>query len=61
MHRVNIDATLNMTQVQGHKVKGQGQIRNYVKNCLGYKSGTDDCIFIKFIHGIHIHATLKVT
>ena len=30
------------------------------KNCLGYKSGTDDCIFIKLIHSIHIHATLKV-
>ena len=31
------------------------------KNCLGYKSGTDDCIFIKLILRIHIHATLKVT
>ena len=28
---------------------------------MGYKSGTDDCIFIKLILRIHIHATLKVT
>ena len=61
IHRVDIDATLKVTQVQGHKVRGQGQIRNYVKNCLGFKSGTDDWVFIRLIHSIHVHASLKVT
>ena len=61
MHRVDIDATLKVTQVQGHKVNDQGQICNYVKNCLGYKSETDDWVFTRLIHSIHIHATLKVT
>ena len=37
-----MDATLKVTKGKGHKVKGQGQIRNYVKSCQGYKSGTDD-------------------
>ena len=27
---------------------------------FGYKSETDDCIFIELIHSIYIHATLKV-
>ena len=62
MHRFNIDAALKSTKDQGYKVKGQGQICNYLKkNCLGFKSGTDDCIFIKLMLMIHINATLKVT
>ena len=35
MQRVDIDATLKVTQGQGHKVKGQGRICNYVKICVG--------------------------
>ena len=35
MHRVDIDATLKMTQGQGHKVKGQGRICNCVKKLFG--------------------------
>ena len=34
---IDIDETLKFTQSQGHKVKGQSQICNYVKNILGYK------------------------
>ena len=34
MHRFDIDATLKVTQGQGHKVKGQGKIYNYVKTPL---------------------------
>ena len=34
---IDIDETLKFTQGQGHKVKGQSQICNYVKNILGYK------------------------
>ena len=34
MHRVDIDATLKMTQGQGHKVKGQGRICNCVKKTV---------------------------
>ena len=34
---IGIDETLKFTQSQGHKVKGQSQICNYVKNILGYE------------------------
>ena len=34
MHRFNIDATLKLTKGQGHKVKGQGQICNYLKKTV---------------------------
>ena len=34
---IDIDETLKFTQSQGHKVKGQSQICNSVKNILGYK------------------------
>ena len=61
MQRVDINATLKLTQGQGHKVKDQGCICSYIRNCLGYKSGTDDCIFIKIIHSIYIYAMLKLT
>ena len=30
-HMINIDETVKLTQGQGHKVKGQGQICIYVK------------------------------
>ena len=47
MHKVDIDATLKLTQGQGHKVKGQGHILIYVKNSLGYNSKTDRWIYMK--------------
>ena len=31
LHMIDIDETLNLTQGQGHKVKGQGHITIYVK------------------------------
>ena len=31
MHMISIDKMLMLTQGQGHKVKGQGQICNFVK------------------------------
>ena len=31
-HMIDIDETLKLTQGKGHKVKGQGQICNNVKN-----------------------------
>ena len=31
MHMISIDKMLKLTQGQGHKVKGQGQICNFVK------------------------------
>ena len=33
-HMVNIDKTLKLTRGQGHKVKGQGHICNYVNLLL---------------------------
>jgi len=61
MHRVDIDATLKMTQGQGHKVKGQGRICNCLKkNCLGYKSQREDHIMIKLIHRIDLATLFKV-
>ena len=33
-HRVDIDVTLKVTKGQGHKVKGQGQIYNYMKKTV---------------------------
>ena len=62
MHRVDIDATMKMTQGQGHKVKGQGQIYRYVKkNDIGYKSRTNDWFVVKLMHRVDIDATLKMT
>ena len=44
MYRVDIDATLEVTKGQGHKVNGQGQIcSKMLKKCLGYKLLTNDC------------------
>ena len=53
---------LMLTQGQGHKVKGQGQIGNFVKKtCLGYMSGTNDCTLKMHIHMISIIEMLKLT
>jgi len=46
------------TKVQGHKVKGQGQICRFAKyNDLGYKSSTNNWIVVKLMHKADIDAT----
>ena len=60
-HMVYIDETLKLTQGQGHKVKGQGHICNYVKLLLSYKSWTGDCILMILTYLIDIDETLKLT
>ena len=43
---IDIDGTVKLTQGQGHKVKGQGHICSFVNSCFGYKSLTDDSVFM---------------
>ena len=57
-YMIGINEILKLTEGQGHKVKVIYAIIR--KNCLGFKSQTDDCIFIKLIRSIYIYATLKV-
>ena len=57
---ISIDKMLMLTQGQGHKVKGQGQICNFVKMCLGYISWTNDCTLMMHIHMISIDKMLKL-
>ena len=52
---------LKLTQGQGHKVKGQGHICNYVKLLLSYKSWTDGFILMILTYLIDIDETLKST
>ena len=33
-HMIDIDETFKLTQGQGHRVKGQGQINSYVKKLI---------------------------
>ena len=42
----DIDESLELTQGQGHKVKGQGHICSFVNSCFGYKSLTDNIILM---------------
>ena len=58
---VNIDETLNLTQGQGHKVKDQGHICNYVKRLFSYKSWEIDSILMILTYLIDIDETLKLT
>ena len=60
-HIVDIDETLKLTQGQGHKVKDQGHICNYVKLLLSYKSWTGDYIFMILTYLIDIDEMLKLT
>ena len=52
---IDINEMLKLTQGQGHKVKGQGQICNYTKKIFGYKSLTADCILLIIEHMIDIN------
>ena len=47
MHRVDMDATLKLTQGQVYKAKGQRSRSNsqLCEKCLGFKSGTNNCLF----------------
>ena len=60
-HMIDIDETLNLTQGQGHKVKDQGHICNYVKLLFSYKSWTGDSILMILTYLIDIDETLKLT
>ena len=60
-HMVNIDETLKLTRGQGHKVKGQGHICNYVNLLSSYKSWAGDIIFMIPTYLIDIDETLKLT
>ena len=60
-HMIDIDETLNLTQGQGHKVKNQGHICNYVKLLLSYKSWAIDSILMILTYLINIDETLKLT
>ena len=54
-HMIDIDETVNLTQGQGHKVKGQGHICSFVNSCFGYKSLTDDIILMILTYMIFIY------
>ena len=58
---IDIIELLKLTQGQGHKVKGQGHICNYVKLLLSYKLWTGDCILMILTYLIDIDETLKLT
>ena len=58
---IDIDKTVKLTQGQGHKVKGQGHICNYVKLLFSYKSWTGNSILMIFTYLIDIDETLKLT
>ena len=60
-HMIDIDETLNLTQGQGHKVKDQGHICNYVKLLFSYKSWAIDSILMILTLMIDIDETLKST
>ena len=57
----DIDESLELTQGQGHKVKGQGHICIYVKFCFDYKSLTDDSIMMILTYIIDIDKMKKLT
>ena len=61
MHMTSIDKMLKLTKGQGHKVKGQGQICDFEKNCFDYISWTKDWILIMLIHMISIDKMLMLT
>ena len=54
---IDIDETLNLTQGQGHKVKDQGHICNYVKLLFSYKSWAIDSILMILTYLIDIDET----
>ena len=58
---IDIDEMLKLTKGQGHKVKGQGYICNYVKLLFSYKLWTGESILMIFTNLIDIDETLKLT
>ena len=60
-HMVDIEETFKLTQGQGHKVKDQGHICNYVKLLFSYKSWAIDSILMILTLMIDIDETLEST
>ena len=58
---IDIDETLKLTQGQGHKVKDQGHIRNYVKLLFSFKSWMGDSILMILLYLIDIDERFKLT
>ena len=59
---ISIVKMLMFTQGQGHKVKGQGQIYDFVKkSVLTNKSWSNDWILIILTHMIDINKMSKLT
>ena len=60
-HMVDIDETFILTKGQGHEVKDQGHICNYVNLLFSYKSWAGDSFLIIPTYLIDIDETLKLT
>ena len=60
-HMVNFDETLKLTRGQGHKVKVQGHICNYVNLLFSYKLWAGDSILMILTHMIDNDETFKLT
>ena len=58
---ITLDKKLKWTLGQGHKVKGQGQIYNFVKKSFGYLSWTNDWILLTLGHMDNIYKMLNLT
>ena len=58
---IDIDTISKLTQSQGHKIKGEGQICKFIKKCFDYLSWTNDWILTLRIHLISIDGMLKLT
>ena len=59
--KVDIYETKKLTQFQGQKIKGQGQICNFVEKIFDYTSETNDCILKILTNVIDINKMLKLT
>ena len=58
---INIKEMLKVIKGQGHKVKNQGQICNFVKkNCVSYISWNNDCLLMTLTGRIAIDEMLKL-
>ena len=60
-HMVNIDKTWKLTLGQGHNVKVQGHICNYVNLLFSYKLWAGDSILMILTHMIDNDETFKLT
>ena len=58
---IDNDKMLKLIKGQGQKIKGPGQICNFVNHCLDHMSWTYDWIFMILTHLIYIDKMLKLT